>query len=292
MVLLLFFATLVAACSRPRPVSQIIVYVEAQPLTRAEATHLTIVVRGGPPGTTPIDARELGYDAPLAWPYDVTVVPAANDASRILEVEATAYDGGRRIVARATLRAGYAQGEGRTVHLLLEDACRGVVCPPEQTCRSGRCSAVVEVGDAGVPSDGGMDGGTGCTSSGACDDHNACNGAERCEGGACLPGERLDCDDHVGCTDDSCDGRVCVHTPDRTVCTAAAGGTCDPINDCQYDTCDGATCVPTGCQHAICSGTTCRRTFACGIGQTCCGTLCVASGCDDENPCHYFHSQE
>jgi hypothetical protein len=40
---------------------------------------------------------------------------------------------------------------------------------------------------------------------GYCDDGAYCNGAETCDAGAgCLPGTDVDCDDGVGCTDDSC----------------------------------------------------------------------------------------
>jgi hypothetical protein len=47
-----------------------------------------------------------------------------------------------------------------------------------------------------------------------CDDHNPCNGIETCGQNVCIAGAPLDCDDHDGCTDDSCDpASGCVHTP-------------------------------------------------------------------------------
>jgi len=48
-----------------------------------------------------------------------------------------------------------------------------------------------------------------------CDDGNPCNGLETCGGTAgCQQGTPMDCDDHNGCTADTCDASIgCVHTP-------------------------------------------------------------------------------
>ena len=123
--------------------------------------------------------------------------------------------------------------------------------------------------DAGVRDGGGDAGPIICTVDRDCDDDNVCNGFERCASGTCAAGARLDCDDHVGCTVDTCDGRRCLHTTDDTRCALEAGGTCDEVNDCQYPTCTAANCSSSGCQTAHCSATgVCERTFACAAGQS------------------------
>ncbi|MFO0683293.1 MAG: hypothetical protein U0234_14645 [Sandaracinus sp.] len=279
-------AVLVAACASPRPASSVLLYVDAEPLTRADATRLVVTVRGGPPGTTAIDAADpFVYPAPIAWPIDLTIAPAGNDAMRLFEIEATAYDAGGALVTQARVRAGYVAGEQRTLRLVLEDACRALQCPTGLACRAGRCGPLEPGPDGGViQADAGMP--PPCTGDDVCSDGNPCNGSEVCKGGECHPStDRVDCDDHVDCTVDSCDGTGCVHAVDDGACTAAAGGRCDPTNGCQYDTCNAATCVSNGCQTATCQGNLCVRTFACAAGETCCGSACVPSGCDDGAPC-------
>ncbi len=279
-------AALACSCASPRAATSVVVYVDAEPLTRADAVRLVVTVRGGPPGTTAIDAHApFVYEGPIAWPVDLTVTPAGGDTTRLFEIEATAYDGGGALVTQARVRAGYVAGEQHTLHLVLEDACRALACPDGLACRGGRCGPIEPGPDAGtVETDAGMP--PPCTTDDECTDGNPCNGSERCKGGECHPStDRIDCDDHVACTVDSCDGTGCVHDADDAACTASSGGHCDPTNGCQYDTCSTATCMPTGCETATCQGALCVRTFACGAGQTCCGQTCVPSGCDDGAPC-------
>ncbi|MGB2985871.1 MAG: hypothetical protein WBE26_08305, partial [Phycisphaerae bacterium] len=96
---------------------------------------------------------------------------------------------------------------------------------------------------------------------GYCDDGVYCNGAETCDAGAgCLAGTDVDCDDGVGCTDDSCNEGTdsCdniandAYCPDNGLfcdgdefCDAVAdcsstGDPCDPGDVCNEgtDTCD------------------------------------------------------
>jgi hypothetical protein len=102
----LLFAVSMAfsGCASQHPATQVTVLVDAEPLTRGEAVRLVISVSGGPSGTDFVDARELTYDMPLHWPYDLVVTPAGNDTARLFEIEATAYDAGQRIVSQARAR--------------------------------------------------------------------------------------------------------------------------------------------------------------------------------------------
>lgn len=283
----LLIALFVGACASQHPATQVTVLIDAQPHVRGLATQLVVRVTGGHDGETFLDASDpIVRSVPLGWPFDVTVTPAGNDATRLFELEATAYDAGHQLVSQARLRGGYVRGDARHVTITLEDACVGISCAMGLTCRNGQCVPIGStLGDAGMPDGGGDAGPVRCTTNAQCDDDNVCNGFESCVNGSCVAGPRLDCDDHVGCTADSCDGRQCVHTPDATRCTAEPGGTCDPTFDCQYGTCTPSNCASTGCQTARCSGNVCMRTFACATGQTCCGTSCVPAGCEDGLPC-------
>ncbi len=261
--------------------------VDAESHVRGLATQLVVRVSGGHDGETFLDAAEpVVRNRPLSFPFDVTVTPAAGDATRLFEVEATAYDAGHQLVSQARLRGGYVRGESRHVTLTLEDACVGVSCMAGLACRNGRCVPIGQpMGDAGVRDGGGDAGATHCTTNAQCDDDNVCNGFEMCVSGSCVPGAHLDCDDHIGCTTDTCDGRRCVHTPDPSRCTLDTGGTCSPMFDCQYPSCTASNCVTTGCQAAHCNGSVCERAFSCAAGQSCCGSTCVPLGCEDGMPC-------
>lgn len=282
---------LVAACSA-RPATQVTVYVDAQPLVRERASALRIVLRGGP-AEGPLVEVDGVEPSPLRWPSDVTLIPADHDASRVFEVQATAYDDADRPITVARLRGGYVEGTARTLRLTLEDACIGTLCSAGFTCRAGECVPLTTASDdAGAPPDAGPDGGSGpCTDDGSCSDGRLCNGVEVCRSGVCEPGTPLLCDDGLDCTDDGCEGDGCVFIPRSERCTAAAEGTCDPVNGCQYATCDTATtCRPEGCRGAECvpqgDGTVlCVRATSCGAGQECCGDTCVAADCDDGDPC-------
>jgi hypothetical protein len=86
-----------------------------------------------------------------------------------------------------------------------------------------------------------------------CDNGLFCDGAEACDPvNDCQPGTAVDCNDGVGCTDDSCDeaSDVCVNNPndlncsdDGLFCTGTV--VCDAVMDCSTtgDPCaDGTVC--------------------------------------------------
>jgi hypothetical protein len=86
-----------------------------------------------------------------------------------------------------------------------------------------------------------------------CDNGLFCDGAEACDPvNDCQPGTAVDCNDGVGCTDDSCDeaNDVCVNNPNDLSCSddgLFCTGTvvCDAVMDCSTtgDPCaDGTVC--------------------------------------------------
>ncbi len=151
-----------------------------------------------------------------------------------------------------------------------------------------------------------------CYSDAECDDGNVCNGRETCEVGVgCRPGESVDCDDGLDCTDDGCnalDGS-CYHLPVHTRCSdgdACNGGeTCDVTRGCvagtPVDCGDGVACtadscdrVTGGCSHTpvdadcndgvFCNGDeVCHLTRGCvaGTPPTCSdGVACTDDACN------------
>ncbi len=73
-----------------------------------------------------------------------------------------------------------------------------------------------------------------------------------------------ECDDHVVCTMDTCEGGTCIHETSLTVC--------DDMNPCTVDSCSSGT--RGGCRHlALGAGATCDDGNACTTGDTCDGSL-------------------
>jgi len=82
----------------------------------------------------------------------------------------------------------------------------------------------------------------GCIEDIECDNGLDCDGAETCVLNVCQAGTPIDCDDGVGCTDDSCneDTDSCDNIANDANCDNGVGcdgqETCDLVNDCQAGT--------------------------------------------------------
>ena len=84
-----------------------------------------------------------------------------------------------------------------------------------------------------------------------CDDGAFCNGAETCDAVSdCQVATPVDCDDGVGCTNDSCNeiSDACDNLPDDSICDDGqfcnGAETCDAVLDCQLAT-------PVSCDDAV-----------------------------------------
>jgi hypothetical protein len=114
------------------------VVLDADPSISPELARARVVVRGGPEG-----ALEVRHDSTVAvggLPLVVAIVPRDGDASRRIELEATALAAGDGTVL-GVVRASTGFVAGRTVELALrfEECCRSVSCGPGQTCRDCGC---------------------------------------------------------------------------------------------------------------------------------------------------------
>ena len=121
-----------------------------------------------------------------------------------------------------------------------------------------------------------------CTSDVSCDNGQFCDGVETCDTfGVCQSGTVVNCDDGVGCTDDSCNEATdtCDHLVNHGSCDNGqfcdGAETCDAINDCQPGTpvnCDdGVGCTDDSCNEATDSCDNAANDSNCDNGQFCDG---------------------
>ncbi|MFN2426441.1 MAG: hypothetical protein ABR587_08350, partial [Candidatus Binatia bacterium] len=130
-----------------------------------------------------------------------------------------------------------------------------------------------------------------------CDNDEFCDGSETCDAVLdCQDGTSPNCDDGVGCTDDSCneDNDECDHVPDDAPC--ADGVICNGVETCDVaagclpaagplDCDDGIECTADGCNESV-GCTNSPNDVACDDGLHCDGVeVCNAStGCEEGTP--------
>ncbi len=138
----------------------------------------------------------------------------------------------------------------------------------------------------------------------SCDDNDVCNGTDTCNGvGTCDVGVALNCNDGVGCTDDSCDPVLgCMNVADDDNCddNDVCNGleTCDAVLDCQAGTAlncdDGVGCTDDSCDTVlgcinVADDANCDDNDVCNGLETCDAVLDCQAGtalvCDDSIMC-------
>lgn len=108
-----------------------------------------------------------------------------------------------------------------------------------------------------------------------CDDENPCTVNDVCTNKTC-DGSPKDCEDAIGCTDDTCEVATgdCVHTP--------VDSTCEDYNVCTTNHCD----TTTGC---VANNNTlpCNDSNGCTLDDVCGGGVCAGASvdCDDGYSC-------
>jgi hypothetical protein len=206
---------------------------------------------------------------------------------------------------------GLCDGAGSCGYEALDTSCAdATVCNGDELCDgAGNCQAGTPLNcDDGVGcTDDSCDAVGGCqnpTNDANCTDATVCNGDETCDAVFdCQPGTPLNCDDGVGCTDDSCDAvSGCQNLTndgnciDANVCNGIE--TCDAVLDCQAGTplnCDdGVGCTDDSCDavsgcQSLANDANCIDATVCNGIETCDAVLDCQSGtplnCDDGVGC-------
>lgn len=233
--LLLGSALMATGCGTK--VTQVIVTIDAEPGVRLDGARLHLVVLGGAGRTTAPTASRLDRvltpgAADPAYPFDLALAPLDGDVGRSYSVTATAETGAGAFVGQARIIGGYVEGETTTVRLVLEDACRAIMCSDTQTCRAGACVDAHASGDfdGGVPDAGpvdagGQDAGRDAGDAGVPGDAGDAGdaGINECDAGA------DDCDDDPAAT--------CADTTTSFTCTCPAGfvGMGHGATGCRWD---------------------------------------------------------
>ncbi|HEX4826173.1 MAG TPA: hypothetical protein VFV19_17875 [Candidatus Polarisedimenticolaceae bacterium] len=183
----------------------------------------------------------------------------------------------------------------------------GNACTTGDTCGNGVCHSGTPVvcDDGNACTNDSCDPATGncvyTNNTNPCSDGNACTTGDVCGNGTCNPGTAVVCNDHNGCTDDSCDpSSGCVYSPntapcdDGNACTTGdvcGAGSCHagaPLNCNDGNPCTDDSCNPaSGCVHTN-NTAPCDDGNACTTNDTCGGGSChggAAPNCNDGNPC-------
>jgi subtilisin family serine protease len=134
-------------------------------------------------------------------------------------------------------------------------------------------------------------GGPECTVPADCDDGLWCNGAEDCVDGSCVFGAAVDCNDGVGCTDDTCNEGTdsCDNVANDANCDNGlycdGAEWCDPDFDCQsgtaVDCADALGCTVDSCNEGTDSCDNVPDNGYCDDGAFCNG----AETCDPALDC-------
>ncbi|MGA1825961.1 MAG: hypothetical protein ACMUIP_14995, partial [bacterium] len=129
-----------------------------------------------------------------------------------------------------------------------------------------------------------------------------CDGAESCDPELdCQAGIAVNCNDGIGCTDDTCNEATdsCDNTPNDAICSNGlycdGAETCDPALDCQdgSDPCPGQMCQEDSDNCVDCiNDSDCDDGLYCNGTETCVGGVCQAGtavdcsdgvGCTDDS---------
>lgn len=218
----------------PRPATQVVVSVTAEPGVRSEMDSLVVRVRGAAVGAELMERSlttyPLGGVGEVPDPVVLAIAPAGrNPCTADACVEGTG--------CRSTPQAGAACEDG--------DPCTaGDSCSAAGVCVSGPGCA-----DGNPCTDDVCTGGT-CSfpaNSNTCKDGLGCTVGDMCVGGACQSGGPMSCDDANECTADSCSAGVCNHDP-------LSGIPCGDWDECIIFSCEVGMCRgrprPGGCCDA------------------------------------------
>jgi len=153
-------AGLGVACA-PRPRTQVLVVVRAEPAIASATRSLRVRVLGGADLMEERAVETLGRAlSPVSFPVEIALVPVGQDASRSYRVEVAAIDESGREVIATSVRSGFIERRTLRLPLQLRACCVGMTCGEGQSCGD-RCACEPELvapetladygSDAGAP---------------------------------------------------------------------------------------------------------------------------------------------
>lgn len=257
---------------------------------------------------------DRSFQLAAPWPHSLAIRPGMVESNAIL-VTITAYHG-EDFVTRRVIAQSFASGIDNVVEVVLEGACRDVICEDGNDCQRGRC--VGQIVDGGPPIiadasfDASIDGGVdanmdapcpaGFTNCGgvcinpsenpmrcgadlACENYTTCVGNELCIEGACTlycdPG-LINCEGF--CVDpqmsrDHC-GAFGEHCEGGSVCPAGeycALGSCSRNCPPGLYLCFGNCIDPQSDRHYCGAGSDCGGGVSCILGEQCSQGACLTA---------------
>jgi len=135
------FALLVlAGCGEPRPATQVMLVIDAEPGVRTESSTLFVQVFGGQEAEDPLSyaSRYVRTHEGVSWPFRVALAPLEPEPPRGWLATVTALNDEELPVVSTAARGGYDVERTVRVDVLLEDACAGVFCE-RMRCEEGAC---------------------------------------------------------------------------------------------------------------------------------------------------------
>lgn len=120
--------------------TQVMVFITAEPVLAAQASHIRIRLDGDPRDTGELAGRDL---SPAANPWRVPLVPADDDSSLKYTLTAELWSGdpedeGSTLITEKGVRSGFVEGEFREVWITMDYDCT-VACPDGFRCFEGQC---------------------------------------------------------------------------------------------------------------------------------------------------------
>ncbi|MCA9671833.1 MAG: hypothetical protein KC503_39810 [Myxococcales bacterium] len=237
------------------PLTQLLVYIDADSTARARGRRVRVVVSGE--SGLPLLDKDVAIGSDASFPLRVPLLPMGGDAARRWSVYAELIDEAGQIIAQKRAIGSYLAEQVSEVWLLFESACLDTLDCGGRTCQEGTCvSACVVPGALG---------------SGArarpvpCPDIDCAGGCGECE--VCVGGSCQAVGDGTPCGDGRCwRGACCDGCWDGTKCVAG-----DSTEACGGDgrRCEACTCTGDSCSGGFCEQSTQARRVAAGALHTC-----------------------
>ena len=271
---LLAFTWLAGGCKKQSSDTFLLINIELVPSPLVQVTKVVLAIEAGKDRRVHEYDDDGDHDGVIGFPSSFSVQLSTTVSSPV-RIEVSAVDAtGRVLAAWKEDRVEFVPGERRTINMKL--ACL-IACPGEAPADGGRPDGPVNDGNAFDAPPVQKDALVTSCGNGRLDDGELCDpGIAAGHPGACPP---ANCDDKVGCTEDTAMGADCHLTCSyKRIDATIAGDHCCPA---------GATSATDSDCSASCGNQKRDADEVCDIGLPTgtAGACPTASMCDDGDPC-------